>query len=274
MKTRIQFVGDSHVGLRVGLWPKNYRTEYTEKQSLTKSQKFIQKQVDRAIKLADEPADERILVLMGDYCHGPGEDYPYEMVTTDGKEQADAFLEAISPLAARSDRIYVIDDASQHHVDPSRIVNRYIAEELGAWGKRPYIKMELRIQGLRILLQHHGPPLGTRPHTLGDPVRRHLRDLHYEAMVRGEEAPDIVVHAHWHHYWREQLRVSGPLGHKTLAAFYIPALCSADQRTLRNVKRLVLSDIGTLALEITDGEVRRIKLFEEFDGNIVRVQHG
>jgi hypothetical protein len=272
--TRIQFVGDTHTGLEVGMWPKGY--PLNKPVSLGPAQEFANEQLDIALERYQRPAKKRILVIMGDCVHGPGEDYLTEMETSDAKKQCDAFLHSVSPFAARSNDIYVIDDASGHHVDPSRFGNSYIASELGAFGLRAYIKMELEVNGLVIGLKHHGPTLGYMPHTRGNSVRAELRAMHYEALNKGKDAPDISVFAHWHQFFHETLSVGDPNnGHRILHAIYTPALCSADQRTLRNVRRLIMSDMGTIQIDVhPDGKWDLLTLYREFDGNIKRVKHG
>lgn len=255
----------------MGAWPANYKDEYGKRTSLGVAQKLIWDIRNQVIREVSEDVDEIILVIMGDTVHGVGEDFPAEMESVDGKTQANAFLSFINPLAEQAKEIYVIDDASAHHVDRARFSNAYIAEKLGADG--PHIKLDLHVQDLVLQLKHHGPPLGTRPHVRGDGIRRYLSDINTESVMAGRDAPDICVFGHWHQWWIEPKRVSTPKGHRILTSYNIPALCAADQRTLRNVKRLVLSDIGFLAIDVEGDEHNHRLWMRQFD-NTVAVQAG
>lgn len=270
MTTRLLLVGDTHCGLKVGAWPANFKDEYGKRTSLGAAQKLIWKLRNNVAKGLRDEVDKVILVGMGDYCHGPGEDYPAEMETTAGIIQAKAFLKFVKPLKEQADQIYIIDDASAHHVDQARFGADYIAQKLGAFKEQAYIKLDLKIEDLLVHLKHHGPGLGYTPHTRGNPVRAHLRYLHQEAILKGREAPDISIAAHWHQFWPEQLRVSFPGGHKMLYHYHTPALCAADERTLRNVKRLILSDIGMLIIDI-DKDYHRVNenFIHQFDNTVL-----
>ena len=252
MTTRVLALGDAHTGLKVGLMSPTWRDQDGKKASLGKAQQVIWRQLQEIIKLVDDMTSF-VLIIMGDCVHGPSRDNPRQMDAVDGKTQADIFVDAIGPIAARAKQIYVIDDGSRFHVDDARWSNDYIAQELGAFGKRAYPALELRVEGLTLWVRHHGPALGYRPHTRGDPVRRYLRDVWQDALADGKRAPDISLFAHWHQAFRESIEVSEPQGRRTLYAYFAPALCAADWRTLTRVPKAQISDIGAIALDI-DGE--------------------
>lgn len=248
----------------MGTLAPKYKDEYGKVLPLGKAQKVINKRLNKIVKFVDD-GPPIILVLMGDHVHGPNLDGWRHMDLVDGKSQADAFLHSIGPLAARAEAIYVIDDGSRFHVDAGRWSNDYIAQELGAKGHRAHPKLYLDVEGLKFRFKHHGPPLGYREHTRGDPVRRYLRDAHHIALQRGEYAPDIHVAAHWHQPWEEHLRVRYPAGHRVLHYYYTPAMCSADHRTLTRVDKVELATIGCIAIDVEDGEHQLHKLYEDLD---------
>jgi len=269
MKHRILFLGDAHAGLRVGLWPAGYKLDDISI-GLGAAQKFIWKQLQASAEWFAK-GDDRILILMGDLVHGPEFTYPDMMLTADVKTQCQAFIEAILPIASKASAIYAIDDLSQHHVDVGRFCNDYIAGELGAFGGKAYGKLDLKVDDLTLQLKHHGPPIGSRPHTEGNSIRGYMRDMHVEALERGDASPDIYVFGHWHRYWNEPLYLQK--GDRVVNTYYTPALCSADKRTIRNVKRLVLSSMGCLGMDIDGDQHSVTKLFASFDGRVV-VKHG
>jgi hypothetical protein len=269
MTTRIVPIGDFHVGVRVGFLAPGYSLDGEKAIPLGKAQKFIHKRFKKIVKFMDDnPVDSMVLVLIGDLVHGPNMDGLRYMDIVDGKTQCDAFLHSVGPLAARADKIYVIDDGSRFHVDVARWSNDYIAQELGAFGRQAYPKLYINAEGLKFRFKHHGPSLGWREHTRGDPVRRYLRDIHYASIKRGEQAPDISVFAHWHQPWEEHLRVRYPTGHKVLSVYFTPAMCSADHRTLTHVDKVELATIGCIAIDVEDGAHKVHKLYDDLDVRI------
>jgi len=267
---RLLLLGDAHCGLKVGLLPPGLQDEYGKKYGLGKAQRFIWHQVQEA----EEWAGSRIsaLVIMGDAVHGDKDMYQRQIEIGDVKGQADAFIEAVKPLAARADAVYVIDDLSRFHVDDGRFAMQYVAQELGAVGRQAYPKIEVKFEDLTIGIAHHGPTLGMRPQTRGNPVREYLRDIAIEALADRRQPPDISVFAHWHQYYHEAIDVPTMQGKRTVHAYFTPALCAADKLTIRNIKKLVLSDIGTLGMEIVGNKHSTIPMYEHFD-NMVRLNH-
>ena len=269
MKTRLLFVGDTHCGLKVGLLPKGYKDEYGKPYNLGASQKLIAQILDKIKKKAAKDCDELLLVLMSDFVQGPGEDHPREMDTQDVKEQCDMFIHSILPLAHKAKKIYSVNALSRFHADPGQFADDYIASELGAYGRRSKIRIDLVVGGIHFRFKHHGPTLGYRPHTRGDAVRRFLRDSHTEALESGETTPDVFVFAHWHqHYW-ESVKVRGPQGDRILQAFYTPPMTFPDKRTQNVVQRLDEVQIGMIALDVEDGKVTEQKWFERFSTRTV-----
>ena len=265
MTTRILPFGDAHTGVNVGLLAPKYRVG-DKSIPLGKAQKFINKRLNKIVQFMDDnPVDKTILVLMGDLVHGPNMDGLRYMDIVDGKTQCDAFLHSVGPLAARATSIYVIDDGSRFHVDAARWSNDYIAQEIGAVGRHAFPKLYLKTEGLKFRFKHHGPSLGWKEHTRGNPVRGYLRDIHTAALKRGEFAPDISVFAHWHNVWEEHLKVKYPTGYKNIHVHFTPAMCSADHRTLTRVDNVDLATIGCIAFDVEAGEYKVHELYDDLD---------
>lgn len=263
MKTRLLFIGDSHVGSKVGLLPGGFKDEYGAQIPMGASQKLIWKKFKEIEHKADKDCDELLLVLMSDLVHGPENDIPGAVWTTDVKAQCDAFIHAVLPIANKAKSSYVVDSLSRFHVDPGRFADDYVASELGAFGKKSHIRLDIHIGDIFFRIQHHGPSLGWRPHTRGDAVRRFLRDSYIESLERKEDPPDVFMWAHWHQYHNEIVRV-GLTNEKEMQAFFTPALTFPDKRTVRNVKRLETATIGALALDIEDGQITEHKWFKQY----------
>ena len=272
--SRLLFIADAHSGVKMGLWPRKFRADDDDKYiTLGKSQKHLLKRLEKVTKMAQEGTDELLLVLMSDLVHGPEKELPEQMDTTNVKAQCDAFIQAILPLSNRADRVYAIDALSRYHVDPGRFADDYIAKELGAFGHQAYVSLDLVVQDVWFRFAHHGPSLGTRPHTRGDSVRRFIRDTHIEALEEGQKTPDVFVFAHWHQYYDETVTVQGPGYSKNLTAYFCPPLSFPDKRTMRNVKRIQKVDVGMLALDVEGGNVTAHKWFDRYDVR-KKIKHG
>jgi len=265
MITRLLMLGDMHVGSKVGLLPKGYRdVETSARFNLGVTQKLIWKQFKWIEKHAMNGCDELILVLMSDLVHGPDLDHPSQVVTPDVKTQCEMAIDALLPIAHKATSIYALDALSRYHVDAGRFADDFIASELGAFGKRAFIRHDIVVQDVHLRFKHHGPTLGYRPHTRGDSVRRFLRDSHTEALENGEDTPDVFVFAHWHNYFRETVTVHGPGYSKDITAYYTPPLTFPDKRTMNVIQRIERADIGAIAIDVEDGRVSHHEWFKRY----------
>ncbi len=268
------FLGDLHVGSKTGFLPKGYKdveTGATYQQGAV--QKLIWKQFEWIKKEAFKGCDELILCLMSDTVHGPDLDHPGEVITPDVKTQCEMGIHALLPIANKASKTYAIDALSRFHADAGRVADDFIAGELGAFGKRAYIRHDIVVQGVHFRLKHHGPTLGYRPHTRGDSVVRFLKDNQTEALQMGEDAPDVWVFAHWHQaYISDKIRVESPKGHKYLQAFYNPPLTFPDKRTQNVIQRLERADIGAIAIDVEDGRYTHHEWFKRYSIRKV-IQH-
>ncbi len=267
------FIGDPHVGSKTGLLPKGYKdveTGATYQQGAV--QKLIWKQFKWIEKRAFEGCDELILCLMSDLVHGPDLDHPAQVITPDVKTQCEMVIHALLPIANKASAIYALDALSRFHADAGRFADDFIAGELGAFGRRAYVRHDIVVQGVHFRLKHHGPTLGYRPTTRGDSVRRFLRDVHAEALETGDETPDVFVFAHWHNYYRETLTVHGPGYDKDITAYYNPPLTFPDKRTQNVIQRLEYADIGALAIDVEDGVVSHHEWYKRYSTRKV-IQH-
>ena len=265
MITRILPIGDTHCGLGVGLLPKGYKHENGKPYVLGPSQKLVWKEFKWIEKHCMDGCDELILVLMSDLVHGPDFDHPSQMDTTDVKTQAEMVIHALLPIAHKASTVYAVDALSRYHVDAGRFADDFIASELGAFGKRAYVRHDIVVQDVHLRFKHHGPTLGYRPHTRGDSVRRFLRDNHTDALEMGTTVPDVFIFAHWHNYYRETVTVHGPDYSKDITALYIPPLTFPDKRTMNVIQRIERADIGALAIDVEDGKVVEVhKWFKRY----------
>jgi len=264
MISRLLFLGDLHIGSKTGLLPKGYKDEYGAKLPLNSIQELIWKQFKWIEKRAFEGCDELILCLMSDTVHGPDLDHPGQVVTPDVKTQCEMGIHALLPIANKASKTYALDALSRYHADAGRFADDFIASELGTYGKRAFVRLDIDVQGIHFRLKHHGPTLGYRPHTRGDSVRRFLRDMHMEALEAGDDVPDVFVFAHWHQYYRETYSVKGPQYDKDITAYYNPPLTFPDKRTQNVIQRLEYADIGAVAIDVEDGVVSHHKWYKRY----------
>jgi len=262
--SRLLFIGDMHCGSKTGFLPKGYRDEYGAPFPINSIQKLINKQFDAIKKKAFKGCDELILCLMSDLVHGPDLDHPGEVNTPDVKTQCEMGIHALLPVANKASAIYALDALSRFHADAGRFADDFIASELGAFGKRAYVRHDIIVQGVHFRLKHHGPSLGYLPHTRGNSVRTFLRASHTEALQEGTETPDVFVFAHWHNWHRETVAVHGPGYSKDVTAYYNAPLTFPDKRTMNVMQRLEYVDIGALAIDVEDNSVTHHEWFKRY----------
>lgn len=276
MISRLVPIADLHCALKIGLLPpgmiEDKGTDYARRKNLGLSQKrlwrFWKKCKD--VIFTDE-VDEVIVVLMGDLIHGDNK--PYQVISTNLLFQAAIAIEALLPFVNRASRAYAVN-GSDWHVGADGTLEDYIAKELGCYKRRTFPKMEITIQGVRFMLQHQGPSLGSRAWLEGNGMRLTLKDASIKALKKGKTASDYYLWGHWHTFHHEPVKVEEPGGERLINGYTLPAWCMADEHALKKVKNLEFSDIGITYFDIEGGQVTcsERKLVRRYD-NVVRVTH-
>jgi hypothetical protein len=222
-------------------------------------------------KMLDEGiVDELIVFFMGDVVHGDRK--PEEVFASSLRTQCDTFIACVKPFTARASKVYFIR-GTKYHIGEDGIIEDTLAQELGCFGLKSFMKMEVNVQGVRFMLQHKGPRPGSRRWTKGNSMRYFLNDRHIAATQRGTKASDIYLWAHNHEYRREAVEAEYPGNnfHES-KGYLLPAWCVANEFALANVGHLELSDIGNIYFIVEDGVAKSYKQFTRFD-NVVRVKH-
>ena len=276
MISRFVPIADLHNGLKIGLLPpgmiEDKGTDYARRHNLGLSQKRIWRHLKKCKELifADE-VDEVIVALMGDLIHGNKE--AYQVISTNLLFQAAISIESLLPFVNRASRTYAIN-GSDWHVGSDGTIEDYIAKELGCYRHRTFPKMEITIQGVRFMLQHQGPSLGSRAWVRGNGMRLTLRDASIKALEEGRTAADYYLWGHWHTLHHEPVKVKEPGGSRIIHGYTLPAWCTADEYALKKVKNLEFSDVGITYFDIEDGNVTcsEERLIKRFD-NVERVTH-
>jgi len=274
MRSLIVPIADLHSLLKIGLMPPRVveypGTKYQKTHYQTPTQKWLWRQwKKRKAQIFSIEADELIVFLMGDMIHGDKKGY--QVHTTKLRTQSEAAVECLLPYANRATCSYAVA-GTQWHVGDDSSEEAWIAHELGCYGHTAYDKMEVTIQGLRFMLQHKGPSLGSRAWLKGNGMRLTLRDAHFKALQNGKTAADVYLWAHWHTYHHEPLELEEPKGHRIIRGFTLPAWCTADEYSLTVVKNLEFSNVGFVYFIVEDGKLEWHRAYTQFD-NVTRVKH-
>lgn len=275
MRSLVLPIADLHQGQKVAVMPPKVVERDDSPHLQAPAQKLIYKswlkRRKEIFKMLDKRVvDELVVFFMGDVVHGNRK--PEEVYATSLRTQMDAFVTLAKPFVTRSSRAYFVR-GTKYHVGENGICENTLAQELGCFGLKSYMKIEVNIQGVRFMLQHKGPRPGSRRWTKGNSMRYFLKDAHITAAQRGRKASDIYLWAHFHEYRREVVEGEYPDGYHEAKAYLLPAWCAASEYALTYVQSLELSDLGNIYFIVEDGEAKSYKQFERFE-NVVRVKHG
>ncbi len=275
MLSRFAPIADTHCGLNVGLMPpKVVANENTSWQTIhkhhNKTQEYLYKKFKKAEKQIFKGADEVITALMGDAVHGTRD--ATGVWNTSLKVQKDAYIALVLPWVNKSSACYSVQ-GTKFHVGEDGIVEQQYAQELGVYKRATFSKMEIKIQGVKIMLQHKGPKPGSREWIKKNSMAIMLRDKHFHALKHGIEPADIYLWAHFHEYIYDTHVSEGPWGTKIIHGFVLPAWCSPNEYALQNVQALEFANIGMIYFDIEGDKFEMHKLYDTIDV-VERVSHG
>ena len=118
------------------------------------------------------------------------------------------------------------------------------------------------VNGIRLDYAHHGPGPGMRDWTQGNQVRYYLRSLIIEQRRMGLPACDVYVRGHRHAFVHEALTNELWAGElHTYHMVTLPSYCGMGAYGHQATFSAPFQWFGTVAVEILDGEVGRIKPF-------------
>jgi hypothetical protein len=275
-RTIVVPIADMHTMLKIGLMPPKviedkgttYQTTHRQNDF---QKKILWKQWEKAKKhIFSLKCDDLVLLLMGDLVHGNKK--AHQVYSSVMRTQGDAAIEALLPYSNKAKRVYSVAGTKWHVGEEGSTEDR-IAKELGAYKHIAHLKLEVTIQGIRFMLQHKGPTLGSRTWVRGNGMRLTLRDASIQALQEGRSASDIYLWGHFHTFHHEPASVKEPEGDRVIHGFTLPSWCGADEYALEKVKNLEYSDIGLVYFDIQDGGWELRKQYIRFD-NIERVNHG
>lgn len=275
MKSLVLPIADVHAGLKVGLMPPKVVERDKSPHLQAPAQKIIWKRWLKnrleIFKMLDEGVvDELIVLFMGDVIHGNKK--PEQVFVVNQRAQMDAFVTIAKPFTARASKAYFVR-GTKYHIGEDGIVEDTLAQELGCFGLKSFMKLEVDVQGVKFMLQHKGPRPGSRKWTKGNSMRHFLKNAHVTAAQQGRIASDIYLWAHFHEYRREAVEEEYPGDvFRRSKGYILPAWCAASEYALVNVGHLELSDLGNIYFIVEDGKAKSYKQFTRFD-NVVRVKH-
>ena len=275
-RTIVVPIADMHTMLKIGLMPpKVIEDEGTTYQTTHRQNDFqkkvLWKQWEKVKKhIFGVKCDELVLLLMGDLIHG--DKRAYQVYTTRMRTQGDVAIDLLLPYTNRASKTYSVAGTKWHVGEDGSVEDR-IAKELGAYNRMAHLKLEVTIQGIRFMLQHKGPTLGSRAWILGNGMRLTLKDASIKALQQGRRASDIYLWGHFHTFHHEPVSVKEPEGDRIIHGYTLPAWTGADEYALEKVKNLEYSHVGLVYFDIQDGKWELKKQYIEFD-NIERVRHG
>ena len=275
MISRFAPIADTHCGLNVGLMPSlviaNKGTSWqTDHKPMNKTQKYLLKKFKKAEKIVFKGAGEVITALMGDAVHGTRD--AGGIWTNSLKVQKDAYQSCVLPWVNKSSACYSVQ-GTKWHVGEDGIVDQQYAQELGVYKNATFSKMEIKVQGIKIMLQHKGPKPGSREWTKPNSMFHALRDKHFHALRMGKEPADIYMWAHFHEYVHGIYEADGPWGTKEIHGYVLPAWCSPNEYALQNVQALEFANIGMIYFDIEGSEFKMHKFYDNVDV-VERVNHG
>ena len=259
--------GDTHCGSTLGLCTNRVELSDEGEYRASKAQKAMRKYWERiwADILASMDKDDRLhIVANGDLVDGDHHGTP-QIFTRRDIDQANLAVALLAPIRNRAAEMYIIAGTTSHvGINAEQI----IAQELGAHRRRVLPKLELEVQGIRFYFAHHGPNPGGREHTMGDSIRRQLRDEFYRALRYGNTPADYYV---WSHYHRspppEQITMQAS-GEHTMTGVVLPAWQLCTEYGHRVQKGPSISHIGMRWFEVEDGAVTMHKNIDVRDETV------
>jgi hypothetical protein len=215
----VAWFGDTHAGHRLGLMPPGL-TLYQEDEfgnlhpwqpTLTTTQEYLwQLYLDDIAAVGDLAAGDPIIAYhVGDLTQGMK--YRDQLVSS---RLADQFLIARHNLAPWFDldnlvRLDLIVGTPSHTFAEATapILVKEILEARTHVPIRVVYHARPTIHNVIFDAAHHGPSSGIREWTQGNQLRYYLRSLMIHDVLRGRHPPHLVLRAHFHKYWPENVRI-------------------------------------------------------------------
>lgn len=179
-------IGDMHCGSYAAVAPKRECRNAVMESLLARWQKMT------ARALAEMKGKDAVLFLGGDLVDGIHHGTRSNWGTY--KDQRDAAIELLRPLANAASAIYALT-GTEAHAGAEGEDDKQVAQELGA--KTAQHVWRLTVGGRRLFWSHHGATVARN--VVSEDSGMLLDALrHYELSLRGAPKPDLVLHHHNH----------------------------------------------------------------------------
>jgi hypothetical protein len=184
----ILFVGDLHAGHIAAVAPVGLSSSDDSAQLLAHWQTMT------ARVLAEAKGRELVLMLGGDLVEGVHHG-GHELWSTTYKQQRDAAVSLLLPLANRAAAVYGLRGTSTHAGSEAED-DQTVCEALGA--KTANYVWQMEIAGQRLYWSHHGVGVARDPQNESNGLYQDTK-RHYEGAIhRGQPVPHLIVHHHAH----------------------------------------------------------------------------
>lgn len=198
-----------------------------------------------------------ILAHLGDIVHG-GNGKPREFVSARLADQFEIAFANFGPWmsVANIERIILVKGTAYHELEEGSGA-LILAKTLRAAGKEVEVPYHWRaeIGGARFNLSHHGPPPGVRNWLRGNILRLYTQSLMDEALIEGEDPPDVMLRGHYHQYVPETVTRRARGKTWRTQAVICPSYCLIDDYARKVAKSPERATIGMIAFVIEDGRV-------------------
>lgn len=198
--------------------------------------------------------DEIVVIHHGDINHG--NKYPEELVSTRPADQIEIGVMIVKPWEAHRIRAMRLMFGTGAHSLGEGTTTIEVAARLGRKARAVNHGL-FTVDGVTIDCAHHGAFPGSRNWLKGNIVRYYTRSIMYDAILRGEAPPRVVIRGHYHEWVHETVRLNGYV----TDSIVLPAYCGLTGHGRQATRSAARISVGMAALEIVDGELRKIHPF-------------
>lgn len=268
MTTWLLALSDTHCGHKLGLCPPDV-TLYDETKegnlipyvpALTAFQQWLWDDVwlpslETAQKTVGK---ERLIVVhLGDATHGDG--HAEQLMGTRMADQIiiagetiASLIETLHPAAIR-----LVKGTGVHEFGEGStaiLLSKMLGDTYRQIDIKPLYHWLLDVEGCLIDCAHHGPTIGARSWLGGNMARYYLRDIQMNALLMGEQAPDLVLRGHVHGLIDEVV-TTGRIRGRIIVC---PSLCGLGDYARMKTRSAGILAVGMYLIRLDSGEVKDI----------------
>jgi hypothetical protein len=249
--------GDEHVGSTMGIMPSCGITFKSGNKVLpNRLQEEMIGHWDAAWQRVAQSPKPRVLIRVGDIIEGLHNGMAQVWGTP--LDQLEAAESLYSPLMQFFKHRFSVN-GTPVHVGEEGCADEALAIRLGfdeVGGRRSNAQLRVSISGVLFDVSHEGPRAGSKIWNVGNSLRSFARDLVMRDVMANLTPPRVIVRAHGHRACHEHLEVDiGRHECVKVDAFLTPAWKARDDYAHKVSNYLHLSDVGLLAIHVSQGNV-------------------